>query len=306
MPSVRPAPVSAIIPTYCRPAMLRRTLVKVLGCDPRPAEILVHVDAGDSATPQILAEEFPDVRVLQSENTQGPGGGRNRLIAAASCDFIASFDDDSWPLHDDFFARAEEILNRQTDISLVACRIHESDERGAPDDLPNTGSRECPLQPVTSFVGCGCVFRRTAFLRTRGYIPLRYAYGLEEADVAIQMLNQGSRLALCPELHVFHACNRRTHHADPYINAAQIRNTALFAFLRYPVVFWPLGIAQTLNRVRFCLQHSRWRGLGRGLLSIPFACWSLRRYRHAVRGDTIRRMRTLQQQGPARSQAATA
>ena len=45
-----------------------------------------------------------------SESTQGPGGGRNRLIGAATSPLIASFDDDSWPLDRDYFRLAAELF----------------------------------------------------------------------------------------------------------------------------------------------------------------------------------------------------
>ena len=92
--------------------------------------------------------------------------------------------------------------------------------------------------------------RRDAFLVTRGYLPLHHAYGMEEADLALQFLDAGRELLYAPALRVYHD-TRLEHHASEAVNAAHIRNTALLAYLRYPIPYWALGALQVLNRVRY-------------------------------------------------------
>ena len=92
------APVSAIIPTWKRLNHLKETLQKLDACDPAPAEIIVHVDAGDTQTAPWLRENRSDVQVLTSNQQVGPGGGRNRLMATVQQPYVASLDDDSYPL----------------------------------------------------------------------------------------------------------------------------------------------------------------------------------------------------------------
>jgi GT2 family glycosyltransferase len=134
--------------------------------------------------------------------------------------------------------------------------------------------------------------RRSAFLQSLGYLPLEQAYGMEEADLALQLLDQGHSILRCPQLRVFHDTTPHRH-ADPATNAAHIRNTALLAFLRYPLSYWPLGIAQTARRVVYSLKCGRYRGIISGLASIPQTCWKSRHLRKPVHGNTVRLSRSL-------------
>src|SRR3954465_14550118 len=95
------APISVGIPTYGRGLRLATTLRRILGCDPAPAEILVHVDGGNEELKADILKAFPTVRVLSSAYNIGPGGGRHRCIVASTQPYFASFDDDSWPMDSD-------------------------------------------------------------------------------------------------------------------------------------------------------------------------------------------------------------
>jgi len=280
-----PLEITVVIPTHLRVEVLSHTLEQIRRCAPRPDEILVHIDAGDLETEPVLRSRFPEVGILMSPARQGPGGGRNRLIAAAKNEVIASFDDDSWPVAPTFFRDAWDLLRAHPDYALIACRI---DERGR-EPISKNGPSTAAMRPAGAFVGCGCLFRRSAFLATSGYLPLRLAYGVEETDVALQILAGGAAMGQSDTLVVRHDCDRETHHASSAINAAQIRNTALLAFLRFPLSCWPLAAGQVMNRVLYSVRKGRLRGILAGLLSIPRACWQHRRFRRPVSLATFRR-----------------
>lgn len=278
-------PVTALIPTWNRPTLLRQTLERILNCHPVPDEILIHVDAGDEQTCPQLTNRFQHrVRFIKSTSRQGPGGGRNHLVRAARNEILASFDDDSYPLDTDYFARAIALMNQHPAAAVLAAAVNWRGQQ------PISGSRE--PRSIRVFENCGCIMRRSAFLQTKGYLPLRLAYGMEETDLALQLLDHGYMLLLCPQLRVFHdICPDR--HADAAINAAHIRNTALLAWLRYPKRYWPLGLAQTIRRVAYAIRKKRFQGIAAGLISIPEACWETRKLRQPVRSTTIRLYRSL-------------
>jgi len=277
--------IAAIIPTYQRPEQLQYTIEKLLDCQPPPDEIIVHVDAGDT-TSHLVLSHFPTVRLIHSNTTAGPGGGRNKLIAACQSDWIASFDDDSWPLDSDFFARALQFAS-QLQADIIACQILEK-------GLIPSGLSPTPYLAAT-FEGCGCIIHRQSFLSLAGYLPLRYAYGMEETDVALQLLDQNKRIVRVNELRIFHNCDRSAHHSTPAINSAQISNIILLAFLRYPLVFWPYAVLQCLNRILFAIRTNRYEGIIKGLFDAPAICWRYRSHRHPVSLSTIlysRRLRS--------------
>lgn len=277
---------SVVIPTFERIKTLHKCLLFLLKTSPLPKEILVHIDSGDSATENLLESFVSDkIRWITSQTRQGPGGGRNRLIQEAKSPLIASFDDDSWPLDPNYFQIATEIFAAHPQAAVLSAQ--EIRPKTTPPD-PNG-----PIQPVSCFQNCACLIRRDAFLQTRGYLPLRYAYGMEEADVALQLLDLGWQILDVPQLRVFHD-TELSHHASPAINAAHITNTALRAYLRYPPSHWPLGIAQVLNRVKYAaFSARRYDGILQGLAEIPPTIWKYRKQRNPVKASTLALSRQL-------------
>src|SRR6185369_11564132 len=104
--------ISAMVTAYERIEQTLATLRVIQSCVPPPDEVLVHVDANQIAVENAIRASSPNVRVLRSEAQIGPGGGRNKLVAAAQSEFVASFDDDSYPIDSDYFARALRIFEK--------------------------------------------------------------------------------------------------------------------------------------------------------------------------------------------------
>ena len=91
--SQKPVPVSVIVPTRDRPALLREALASIRAAA-RPAlmfEILV-CDNGADPESRAAAEEFGARYLKVGKN--GAGAARNAGLAAATGDFVAFLDDD--------------------------------------------------------------------------------------------------------------------------------------------------------------------------------------------------------------------
>lgn len=277
--------ISILVPTHRRDQQLAVALHRLFACNPAPAEVLVHVDAGDQGTPKLLEGHFSGkVNWVCASSTRGPGGGRNVLMEMAKTPWVVTFDDDSWPESIDFFERLEKAIDVNPKAGVLAFPINVRGQK--PAHWP------AEIQPASCFENCGCAIRREAFLQTEGFLPLRHAYGMEEADVSLQLLEKGWQILNVPDLWVYHDTGME-HHASPKVNAAQITNTALLAFLRYPIRLWPLGILQTLNRVKYAISVRRFRGILKGLWDIPFACWKYRAARKSVKAEKIQLARKL-------------
>ena len=202
----------------------------------------------------------------------------------AQTPWVVTFDDDSWPESPDFFEELEKVIDANPKAAVLAFPINVRGQK--PADWPKD------IQPASCFENCGSAIRREAFLQTAGFLPLRHAYGMEEADVSLQLLDKGWQILNVPDLWVYHDTGME-HHASAPVNAAQITNTALLAFLRYPVSYLPLGILQTINRVKYAISMRRFRGIAKGLWGIPFACWKYRAARKPVKAETIHLARKL-------------
>ena len=273
------SPITAIVTAYQRVDQTLVTLRKLVNCQPSPDEILVHVDGNQEGCANAIRDAFPDVQVIVSEQNIGPGGARNKLIAAAKHELVASFDDDSHPLDGDYFARVATLMAQFPEASILNAAVYHQGETIQPD------ARRAAW--VSGFIGCGCVYRRSAFLATTGYVPLPMAYGMEEVDLALRLLAQGGRVLQVSWLRVFHdTCLQ--HHSNPEVTAASIANIALLTYLRYPPLYWPVGLGQIFNRVRWLIPHGRRAGIWSGLASIPRHCWQHRHFRQVVSLAAIR------------------
>lgn len=272
-------PVTAMVTGYRRTEDLIKTLHILRSCDPAPAEIIVHVDGGQRETASAVERACSGVAVLLNDSQVGPGGGRNKMIAAASHDIVASFDDDSYPIDRDYFDRVRRAFQEFPAAWVVDAQVFHLNEAIEPD---NTAA-----EWVSDFSGGACAYRRERYLQVGGYLPLPTAYGMEEVDFGLRIHALGGRVLRSGRLRVFHNTDL-SHHADPEITSASIVNLALLAYLRYPVSMWAVGAAQCANRIQWLFRHGRRRGVWRGLRSIPAAIARHRRERDPLSGRAVR------------------
>jgi GT2 family glycosyltransferase len=272
-------PISAIVTAYQRTEQTLVTLEKLRDCRPSPEEILVHVDGNQKRCEAVIHSIFPEVQVFHSDTRIGPGGGRNKLVAAATHDIVASFDDDSFPLDADYFTRVITLFENFPGAAILCAAVYHQGELLKPD------SRSAAW--VSDFAGGACAYRRSMFLATSGYVPLPVAYGMEEVDLALRLHAQGGRILQTSWLRVFHDTDLQRH-ANPEVTAASVANIALLAYLRYPPSLWILGAGQCLNRVLWLMRHGRWRGILRGLAMIPAHLRSHRHYRKIICTGLVR------------------
>lgn len=271
--------ISAIVTAYERIEQTLATVRVIQSCVPPPDETLVHVDANQSACEAAIRAAFPSVRILNSVDQIGPGGGRNRLVEAAQFEFVASFDDDSYPIDSDYFARAVAVVEKFPEASLICAALYHAGE--------SIGLDERSAHWAADFSGGACIFRRQAFLDAGGYVPLPVAYGMEEVDLAIRLHSQGGKILTTPWLRVFHNTDLKRH-ADPQVTAGSIANLALLAYLRYPVSLWGIGVGQCANRLLWLLRHGRRRGIVKGVTMIPGHVLDHHHYRAPLSKEVVR------------------
>ena len=271
--------ISAIVTAYERIEQTLETLRIIQSCTPPPDEVLVHVDANRRDCEEAIRKAFPSVRVLRSKEQVGPGGGRNKLVDTARFEFVASFDDDSYPIDSDYFARAAKLFEQFPDAAVICAALYHVGEAIGLDDRH--------AEWTADFSGGACIYRREAFLNAGGYVPLPVAYGMEEVDLAIRLHSRGGRILTTHWLRVFHNTNLERH-ADPRVTAGSIANLALLAYLRYPVSLWGIGVGQCANRLLWLLRHGRRRGILKGVMMIPTHLRANHRYRLPVSKGAVR------------------
>jgi GT2 family glycosyltransferase len=271
--------ISAIVTAYERIDQTLATLRIIQSCLPPPDEVLVHVDANQVECEKAIQEAFPTVRILRSDDQVGPGGGRNKLLNAAQFEFVASFDDDSYPIDSDYFERALTLCNRFPDASVICATLYHPHDSIALD--------ERSAHWTADFSGGACIFRREAFLEAGGYVPLPVAYGMEEVDLAIRLHSRGGKILTTRWLRVFHNTDLKRH-SDPRVTAGSIANLALLTYLRYPVSLWIVGAGQCAKRLLWLLRHGRRRGIWKGLAMIPAHLRAHHHYRSPLSKRAVR------------------
>ncbi len=274
-----------MLPAHQRIGKTLETIRRLQACDPPPDEILVHVSSIQTEMLEALEAVRPPVRILTSRENLGPGGARNKMLENSSSELVVSLDDDSYPCEEGFFARVKDCFEALPEASILALNIYETG-----DPVPAThGEPEC----VPDFVGCGCAYRRSHFLEADGYVPIPVADGIEEADLALRYLERGRRVFHVPGLLIYHD-TVLSHHASAMVAAMQVANTALMAFLRYPLRRWPLGMAQFASKWFDTLKRRRWAGALLAIVMVFSQAWRYRSYRRTVSAeviDSIRRHR---------------
>ena len=280
-------PVTAIVTAFERAPQTIATLARLRSCRPTPAQVMVHVDGNRQQTAAAIRRADPAAEVVISTGHIGPGGGRNRLLAAAAHDLVASFDDDSYPIDGDYFARVVALFAAFPQASVVTAHVYHADEA--------VGADVKTAEWLADFSGGGCAYRRDHYLEAGGYVPLPTAYGMEEVDLALRLHGRGRRVLRTPWLRVFHDTDR-ARHADPEVTAASITNIALLTYLRYPVALWGAGLLQALNRIQWLLRHGRRRGVWRGIAGTPALARAFRSQRQALPAHVVRSYLRLRRQ----------
>ena len=273
-------PVTAVIPAHRRLDKLLNTLQIINGCEPAPSEILVHVDGASSEIVQVLEQRFPQVRVLSSQELVGPGGARNRLIEAANNELVANFDDDSFPAHQDYFENVLAVARLQPDAAIFSAQIMTHLPK-ADEPAPK------PLDwQITMFAGCGCVFRKSWFVKTQGFVPIPLAYFMEEADLSLQLHALGAQMVQTSRLRVCHL-NPREGTPNTHITSYSIANIALLGYLRYPPLLWPLIPLQITSRILWLSQRRWFKGIVAGLFLAPSHVMKYASYRKRVSARAV-------------------
>ncbi len=86
--------VSIVVPTRNRLDLLRSALRSVYAQTWPEKEVIVVDEASTDGTQTLLADEFPQAKVMRHDVPRGPSAARNTGIAAASGDWVCFCDDD--------------------------------------------------------------------------------------------------------------------------------------------------------------------------------------------------------------------
>ncbi len=241
---------SVIITTKNRKDELRVALHSVMEQSGAP-EVIVIDDGSTDGTAEMVAAEFPTVRLIQYYSSRGLIVRRNEAARLATGEIIFSMDDDA------VFSSPEVV--EQTLREFGKFRV------GAvaiPYLEPHKENRVMQKAPdangfwVTShFIGTAHALRRDLFLQLGGYREHLIHQG-EEGDYCLRLLEAGFvvRLGSADPIHHFESPRRDFRRMDYY----GARNAILFVGQNVPWPALPVHLlATTYNVLRWTLQLGR-------------------------------------------------
>lgn len=247
------ASVSVSITTRNRREDLEETLREIQSLEPPPEEIIICADGCTDSTVEFIRENYPDIRLLISEEWQGSIPSRDRIFQTAKNDIVLSLDDDSFPIERDFIPRLLEVFNRNPDVGVITFP-QRTDEY--PETLEQTDFGE--PRYIQSYQDSGGAIRRHVYKALPGYATF-FQHAYEEPDFSAQCYGRGLNVLFWPYLTVRHRYTSaqrnemRTHHFHT-------RNELWSVVLRSPVLLIvPLLMLRAVRQLTYaCRRGPSW------------------------------------------------
>lgn len=183
------------ITTYNRCDILPKALASAAEQSYANKRIMVIDDLSSDGTPA-LRGNYPEVEWIRNEVSAGLRENRNRMMQVAGIDYYVSLDDDAWFLRGDEISIAVARMEADPRLGAIAFDILSPTE-------PDSSERSDPRETRT-FIGCGHLLRVDAVREAGWYESSPGAYGAEEKDLCIRLIDRGYRIELLPGVHIWH------------------------------------------------------------------------------------------------------
>ena len=197
-------PVSVLVATIGRPALLRDLLSSIAACEPGPAEVVVVDQSGTDSVEEIAASlEIRHLRVIHDQG-KGKPHAVNLGLRQLSNDVVLLTDDDCVVRSDWVGAAAAIMAANPTGIISGQVLAGGGDPAGVPSVIEENAPRD-----FTGELRCGVLYAgNMAFhrdeLRDFGGFDEQMVPSAADCDLCYRWLRAGKRLRHVPELVVWH------------------------------------------------------------------------------------------------------
>lgn len=196
----QPPLVTIEIVTWNRKDELFRCIESAIAQTHPRCEIVVVDNASTDGTPDMVACEFSQVRLVHAGSNLGCPSGRNLGFAHCRGEYIYMLDDDGW-LERDAIELAVRRAETDPSIGVVMSRIHEFEEGRIVRQRPESLDQSVFLSVFSG----GCSLIRREVLEKVGAFPDDFFRQAEESDLALRMIDAGYFCCLEPASVMYHA-----------------------------------------------------------------------------------------------------
>lgn len=291
------SPVSVVVLTRDRRALLERCLLSVARLDPAPLEVIVVDNGSGDGTADWVREQFSAVRILENGDNLGIAG-RNRGYREARGDFVLSLDDDVELLDGETLSKVVGAFADDEQAAALSMKIVEEDTHGEFADHhwwhPRDRRRWQDARFETDRINEAAVAFRADVLSEVGYYYEPLFWGGEEWDLVLGIADAGYTIHYLPipALHLSPRGNLNLRR-DPR-HVLLVRNRFWIAFRR---LAWLDAFAFVLPRAVLWLGRSiRYGYLGHylsGIGELAGRAGSILRDRRPIARETQRRLQRL-------------
>jgi len=199
-PEVDPLAATAVISVWNRKEELRANL-EGLRAQTRPfADVVVVDNASTDGTAELVAAEYPEVRLVRMPNSDyGACETFNVGFASVTTPLLAILDDDV-VLPPEWLEKCVARLAQEPPTTAVlSTKVVEPE---MPDSYKNAPSVNTERY-MSTFRGCGSLARTDALREAGWYDEYLFIYG-NERDLTCRLLNKGYRVLQYPGVETFH------------------------------------------------------------------------------------------------------
>ena len=280
MTSVRDNSASVVvgIATRNRAKLLRKAIASTLQQTQRPLRVAIIDDASSDETPS-LRQEFDSISWERWGSGQGYVRARNRMMLNAKEDYYVSLDDDAWFVDGDEVAVAVEYLEQHPTVAAVAFDIISPDRRIEASRGAKTS--------VAMFIGCGHVLRLSVVKELGGYSEFPGAYGAEEKDLCLRLIDAGYGIVKLDGVHVWH--DKTSSARDlPGQHRSGVCNDLTLALRRVPAgLVVPVVVLKMSKHLVFAIRSGLLRACLQGVRDFMLVASDVWRARCPVRFSSL-------------------
>jgi hypothetical protein len=260
-------------------------------------EIVVVDNNSDDGSPQMILDEFPDVKLIQMPKNTGVPGGRNIGIVNSLGEILFFIDNDAIP-DENLLEILVESFESDTSIGVIGAKIlnfytKEIDITSWVYGKHNLKDRDKKFD-ASMFVGCGFAVRREVFEEV-GLFSDYFFFMSEEKDLCYRVLDKGYKIIYNPEIVVSHKISpEKRYEVGERFYRYGFRNEIWILWKYYP---WLSAIKNTINSILISFPYSIKRkafgayiqGFFSTLKGLPFVI----KQRQKVKPETIKRFHAL-------------